>query len=286
MYNIKNLFLLLTLTNFSFNVSSQEDNLKPYIDSIQTNELLGHLLSQQDWAAEVGTDAIIRLGADLTNKKLKAFIVEKLENSWLLSFIGKRKFSNGIYYQIEVSLKGPIDTSYKNHEKPINLTKYQKSLFKATQLAKKQEIMKCSSSYNNSAIPLIREDGTTHFYVYMLAATNDSTINIGGGHHRFLIDPNKNNIVEHFQHTNTCLNSTSNKDATSLVFTHFTSDVPNEFHIYMSYLNELPIYVLTMENKIIWKVFEGKIILIENPNEGNNKSIQDRMKNIIKKNKK
>ena len=117
----------------------------------------------------------------------------------------------------------------------------------------------------------------------MLAATNDRTINIGGGHHRFLIDPNENNVVEHYQHTNSCLNSVSNKDYTSLVFTHITSETPNEFHIYMSYLYKLPIYVLTIKNEIIWKVFKGKITAIEFPVKGENTPLKDRMKNYIKK---
>lgn len=281
---IKLVLCLMIVSAVSY---SQEDKrLLPYKAEISLNEVLGHLLSQQDWAAEVGTDAIIRLGADLTNKNLKEFIVEKMENNWMFSFVGKRRLSYGIYYQIEVSNKGPIDESYKAYSKPIKLSKQQKRMFKATQLAKKQDFKRCSDNYNNATINLGNLDGTQTFFVYLLAATNDKTINIGGGHHRYLIDSKKNTVKKHYQHTNSCLNSITNEEATSLVFTHFTSETPNEFHIYMSYLYKMPIFVLTLDNEIIWRVLDGKIEAVEFPNDNNKDiSLQERMRNYIKEQK-
>ncbi len=280
---------ILVCLIISFNVFAQVDKrLEPYLQTIEVNQQLGHLLSQQDWAAEVATDAIIRLGADLSisNKKLKAFIVERQEYTWVFSYIGKKGFSLGIYYQIEVDINGPIEETYHFYKKPKKLTQHQKLIFKATQLAKKQEFKKCTSSYNNVAIHLIGEKGKDNFYIYLLAATNNPNLNIGGGHHRFLIEPQKKEVKEHYSHSNDCLLSTTNKGATSLVFTHMTSDVPNEFHIYMSYLYKMPLYVLTVNNGIIWKVNKGKIEVIEFSNE-KNKSIPlvQRMRDYVKNHK-
>ncbi len=284
-YKISTLVCLI----ISFNVFAQVDKrLEPYLQTIEVNQQLGHSLTQQDWAAEVATDAIIRLGADLSisNKKLKAFIVERKEHSWVFSYIGKKGFSLGVFYQIEVDINGPIDETYHFYKKPKKLTHLQKLIFKAVQLAKKQEFKKCTSSYNNVAIHLIGEKGEDSFYIYLLAATNNTDLNIGGGHHRFLIDPKKKKVIEHYSHSNDCLQSTLNKDTTSLVFTHMTSDVPNEFHIYMSYLYKMPLYVLTINNGIIWKVNNGKIEVIEFSNEKNKSiSLVQRMKDYIKNHK-
>ncbi|MBL4772343.1 MAG: hypothetical protein JKX98_01665 [Alcanivoracaceae bacterium] len=276
------IYLFLSLLIFVLNVHSQvNEKIKPFELTIAVNEALGVTLSQQDWAAEVGTDAIIRLGADLSNKKIKAFIVEIKEQSWLLSFIGKKKVSLGIYYQIEIDSNGPKDETYIKLPKPMKLSKQQKLIFKATELAKKQEFLRCTNSYNNVALSVFGEDGLQKFYIYMLAATNKAGVNIGGGHHRFLIDPKKNKVIEDYAHTKDCLIDTLSKETTALVFTHITSEVPNEFHVYMSYLYNLPIYIFTTNNKIIWKVFDGKIVPIDFPNKDNiNASLQDRMKNI------
>lgn len=275
-------FFLITSINGLTQVVQQ---LEPYIQDIETNQQLGLLLSQQDWAAAVATDAIISLGADLSvsNKNLKAFIVENKEQSWLFSYIGKRGFTLGIYYQIEIDMNGPIDKTYKYFKKPQKLTSQQKLIFNATQLAKKQNFKRCTSTYNNVALPHIAEDGKIDFYIYLLAATNNPDLNVGGGHHRFLIDPTKNKVIEHYSHSNDCLLSATDKGATSLVFTHMTSNVPNEFHIYMSYLYKIPVYVLTMNNGIIWKVYNGEINAIEFTNDKNKSvSLVQRMRDIIK----
>ena len=58
--------LTITATLFLYlnAYSMPDERAAEYVETIEINQILGHFLSQQDWAAEVGTDALIRLGAD------------------------------------------------------------------------------------------------------------------------------------------------------------------------------------------------------------------------------
>ncbi|HHL32403.1 MAG TPA: hypothetical protein ENJ41_07430 [Oceanospirillales bacterium] len=225
----------------------------------------------------MGTDAIIRLGADLANPNLLAFITESNERSWILSFIGKRKKSQGLYYQIEITTDGPVDNSYISYKKPKKLSKTQKQIFNATQLAKSQDYLRCSKQYNNAAL-FVTFGKKKYIYVYLIAASNVVGMDVAGGHHRFLIDPRKNKIIQHDPHTKSCLTSKLAADTKLTVVTHLTSKTPNEFHIYMSYLHNMPIYVKTTMNDKLWKVYNGKISIAQDDEDGTVSKIRNHFK--------
>ncbi len=231
-------------------------------NSIEFREFMGHKLAQQDWAAEVGTDALIALGANLKHKKLKGFIVENNETHWTLSYIGKRRFSEGIYYQINVTHQEIVKNSYKDYsDKPIKLTDWQKSIFRATETAMMTNILLCSNNYNPVVLPLSLGD-TQYLFTYLLAASNQPDLVILGGHHRFIISQDGNKILQHKAHTKSCLSGEMIDSANSQVVTHLNDPIPNEIHIYISYLYEIPIYVWTPDQSL-WQVSEGKITAVD-----------------------
>jgi hypothetical protein len=253
---------------FSSETSAQLEKEYTYLDnSLEFREFLGHKLSQQDWAAEQGTDAMMARGADLTNKKLKGFIVENNESHWTLSYIGKRKFSEGVYYQINISTDKIIQDSYKDYsDKPVKLTDWQKSIFRATKTAKEADLLLCSNTYNSVVLPLTLGE-TKYLYTYLLAASNKPNYTVLGGHHRFIINENGNKIIQHKAHTKSCLNGEMIESIESQVVSHLNDPTPNEFHIYMSYLYDMPFYVWTPDGSL-WKIHAGKITPVDTQEDG------------------
>lgn len=244
-----------------------EEHYLPLDNSVEFREMLGHLLAQQDWAAEVGTDALKDLGADLYNKKLQGFIVEHNETHWTLSYLGKRGFSTGIYYQINITHEGPVLDSYQNHSaSPVKLDDIQKSIHRAVKTAGDADKLLCSQTYNPVVLPLTLGD-QSYLYTYLLAATNQQGITVMGGHHRFIISENGKKIVQHKAHTNSCLTMEQQEDSAAQVVTHFNDTIPNEIHIYMSYLYDTPLYVMITADQTLWKVLEGKITLVTDEQE-------------------
>jgi len=261
-------FIILMLC-FTFESNAQLDNEYTHLDySIEFREFLGHRLSQQDWAAEVGTDALLAAGANLKHKKLVGFIVENNETHWTLSYLGKRNFSQGIYYQIEVTTQGPVKQTFKDYsDKPVKLTDWQKSIFRASKTAMKTDLLLCSNNYNSVVLTLTLGE-TKYLYTYFLAASNKPNISIMGGHHRFILNADGKKILQHKAHTKSCLTSEIIGNSSALGVTHFNDTIPNELHIYMSYLYEMPVFVIIAEDESKWLVQEGKITAVDSEIDG------------------
>jgi len=83
-----------------------------------------------------------------------------------------------------------------------------------------------------------------------------------GRHVRFDFSIGSNDIKEIVLSSNTCLLvPVAEKEAEAAFVTHILSDVPSEFHVYLSLLHEKSIYVGT--NVGTWSVKEGKITKVQ-----------------------
>src|SRR5207342_281680 len=86
-----------------------------------------------------------------------------------------------------------------------------------------------------------------------------------GGHHRFRVSADGKTVIEHFKQTHVCLNADNArmKDSTALPITHITSPTPTSLHAFLSRQFQRPLYVLTTQNDIFWKVDEGAIGVLD-----------------------
>lgn len=123
--------------------------------------------------------------------------------------------------------------------------------------AMEREWLACASPYNVAGLP--EADGG--WTIYLLTPQQKDGVYPLGGFHRFRYDA-EGNLLEQYAHTRSCLSQDMNNAPGKAVFaamvSHLTSELPNEFHVFMSLSYGMPVYVVTPDGRL-WKVENGKI---------------------------
>ncbi|WP_444945474.1 hypothetical protein ACJJIP_15045 [Microbulbifer sp. VTAC004] len=115
----------------------------------------------------------------------------------------------------------------------------------------------CDGKYK--AVSVIDDRFETENIYFVLSPENDSGVQFGR-HLKFRFKLGTNDIVDVSPSTKTCLLVHAEGD--SIPFsTHFISNVPTEFHVFLSLHHGKPIYVSTSTG--LWSVEAGKASLVK-----------------------
>ncbi len=235
-----------------------------YQETVAYAEVFGLELSRQDWAVEVATDRAKALGADLAQSDL-GWIAERFEDSWKVSYLSKKGGQPSILFSIDVTSKGPQDSSYPGDLVGKELTARQLALLNArltaTTYVSNSEILRCTKNFNWVVIPFT-DDEKEYFWVYLTAASDQAGVQVLGGHHKFKVSGDGLGVLEYHPHTKACMTVEAKNDSKAIMVTHLTSAAPNEFHVYMSYLYRMPVYVKGPDNAI-WAVEGHKLRIVK-----------------------
>ncbi len=115
--------------------------------------------------------------------------------------------------------------------------------------------LRCSRTMNSVVFEDPDGDG---WLVWLLAATTEPGLIPVGGHYRFTISSDGSTIVRRDQLSNSCLNMRDdrrgpNGERAGLVVNQIVSNGPVETHVFLSLLNQTPIYVAA----------DGKLFAVE-----------------------
>ena len=230
-------------------------------------EMFGAEIYSQDIAAWVVTDFLASKGVIDNDKRLRGWVTEHVEDEsdfdrMRVSFIGEVSGEHKILYQVEAKSTVVLNETYKEFPSGIALSKTQLGMFNARQTALSSQFMRCSNSYN-TAVVRFEDEVNSYNIVYVLAASSKVGDVVFGGNHRVTLNSDGDKIVENFPLSKSCLTMQKRDDVEALTISHIVEPTPNAVHVFLSMLHRTPIYVLTTENKIIWKVDGNKISLLD-----------------------
>jgi len=242
------------------------DPLKTYQTQIQEAERLGRRIYEHDRAALVATDFLFENLDGKIAKGVVGWIEEEISEESIRVFF--YNIDNNVFrpaYSVDVKRGKLIESSYVEYPKSAEFTPTQLLIAKARDLGARQKFAACSQNYNTVVFP--NENGG--YYVYVLAATFLPGVVVIGGHYRFEIDAAAEQVVETRKFTNSCI--ALNKNATpegaqpvALMVSHVLTPYPTEIHAFVSLQHDMPIYVMTVDNKTIWSVEKGKFRSVKN----------------------
>jgi hypothetical protein len=236
--------------------------------AIESAELDGVELYREDTAAWLASDALVEKKLRKKHKKkTSGWIARETDppSQWTVSYIETSSGSPKIYADVRVEFSGSKPrTDVVAYDPPRPATEAEASLISARDRALGMEWLRCSSQYNHATQQVV-VDGDTYFDVRLLPARLDNVTFPLGGYHRFRLGPNGD--VEHFAQTKGCVESRARPDSAAselkgFMVSHLTSDTPTEFHVFMSLSYKNPVYVLTVNNKLVWHVERGHIRLV------------------------
>ncbi len=112
----------------------------------------------------------------------------------------------------------------------------------------------CSERLNQVVLPTGKPDGG--LYVYLLAPQPAIDQIPFGGHFRFEVVDGE--VVNHRKFANSCLTMASRSPEgdplAAIMVSHLLDDTPTEIHVFSMYAARLPVYVMTIENNVVWSV--------------------------------
>lgn len=100
--------------------------------------------------------------------------------------------------------------------------------------------------------------------VYILTPQNDPDIYPVGGHFRVDVDSN-GEVAQHRRFLNTCLSQDLSLEGSGgrpegFYMSHLLDPTPTEIHVLVAHWTGIPMYLLTSENRRVWRVQPDRIV--------------------------
>jgi hypothetical protein len=249
-------------------VRAEDDNAaKPIPADLQSAvaraEFLGSQMYQHDRAAWLATDAML---ADKRMRKLKerlsGWITQPSAHGIRVIFISKDDTPARLY-EIDVDESDTLSEPILQSAEPLSPEHL--AQLRARALAYSQSSMRCAKSYNTVSLPSI--DGLR---VYLMPAFREHGVYPLGGYHLYETDSRGETLLRSRAFTNSCIEHQdapkgTPKDARPAfgMFTHLLDPQPTEVHVFVSLYAKIPLMIMTVENKKVWSVINGKVKLVD-----------------------
>lgn len=222
-------------------------------EAVQQSVDLGWKVYSYDQAAWHGTDALLE---DLPGERkngIAGWIVNEVAEGWETVFFRAVKGGGfeaawaGIYNGKKVIRR----TTYAAGER--KLTPGEVALADATELARKQNVERCTTNaFNTVVFPSGKPDGGIYAYLLTPQVANGEVP--FGGHHRFEIVDGQ--IKDRRSFSKSCLTMSvagpEGQRPEALTITHLLDPVPTEIHVFSVWPAGVPVYVLTTGNDHVW----------------------------------
>ena len=137
----------------------------------------------------------------------------------------------------------------------VALAPDEQSMWKARQLAVHTKFSACSDRYNSV---VLREPGSENWLVYLLAASMNRELVIGG-HHRFRMSPDGGTILEAKALSTSCMTIPYDPKAEMFYFTQMASEEPLETSVLLSLQVDKPILFMVPPDGAIWMARGGRL---------------------------
>jgi len=221
--------------------------------AIEQAERVGREIYEHDRAAWLGTDAIREDMGDDVGRILRGWITERQGNDVVATFVTSDGDRPRSLYRAVLRNGALVGRGQAN----APLAVHQLALYRARQRALQSDFAACSPTYNTVALP--SADGA-FADIYLLPGTTDANLVLVGGAHRLRVNLATNEIVETQAFSRSCLTLQRGPGAAGLFFTHLTTPMPTETHVFLNLSMGLPLYVGAEQG--VWSIEEGRIRLV------------------------
>lgn len=230
-------------------------------------EMFGAEIYMQDIAAWVVTDFLSDNGVLGRDKRLRGWVTEHADKEMnsgrmIVTFVGDVEGEFKGLYQVETQSGRVLEQTYLAHIEGFELTSSQLFMFKARQTALKNEFKACSDRYNTAVIKF-NDEVNNYNIVYLLAGSVKHGEVMAGGNYQLIINESGEEILENNPLSKSCIVLQRTEGVAALTLSHIVEPTPNAVHVFLSLLHQVPIYILTTENKITWKVDGNKISIVK-----------------------
>jgi hypothetical protein len=226
-------------------------------------EFLGRQMYLHDRAAWLATDAML---ADKRMRKLKeqigGWLTEPSAHGIRVMFISRDDTPVRLY-EVEMDESERLSEATIASAEP--LTAEHLAQLRARALTTSQTRMSCARTYNAVSMP--SADGIR---VYLMPAFSEHGVYPLGGYHLYKTDMRGETLLESRKFSNSCIEHRDSakgvpKGAKAAygMFTHLLDPQPTEVHVFVSLYAKVPLMIMTVDNKTMWSVINGKVKLID-----------------------
>lgn len=142
-------------------------------------------------------------------------------------------------------------------------------LMKAKHHALESEHALCTRHAPNTVVLEADENGRKEIQVFVMSAWVDNRQAPLGGFHMFRYSADGQTQLDHFSQSRSCpmadldAKPANGGELAALTVTHFNSATPTMFHVFLSLQYRKPLVVMTTQNKLVWKIEDGRVRLLE-----------------------
>lgn len=195
---------------------------------------------------------------------LSGYIVEPVEDGRLLTSYygikGDKPFAVARYWtrggEIE---KGGFLTDREDAEmSPLAQLLVQRRQ-QAMQLPTEQKVFRCTKGNPNVVVLPPRSDGS--IAVYIMSSPVERGVYPAGGHYLYLFGSN-GKLLSSRAFSNGCVNigsSDPSRRPESVVLSHVLDPQPTEIHVFLNYVMQMPLVIVTVGSHDVWGISKGKV---------------------------
>lgn len=242
-------------TGASVTISAQDQAL------VEQAARRGNLIYAYDQAAWHGTDDALAKAPDL-GAKIGGWVVDgPAEAAEFLFFDKDAVTPHALYvarFRDNKLVAGHVLGDGEDRSISPARLKLIAALTVARETARTARIASCSNKpFNTVVLPPEAPNGLTRVY-FMTPQTSNASIPMGG-HHVIEVDSGGNASAS-TSFTKGCIDLPVDRGKTdALVISHILSPTPTEIHVFSSLAAQLPLFVATTQNKLLWPVRGVKI---------------------------
>ena len=224
--------------------------------AIERAERIGRDIDEHDRAAWLGTDAIRADMGDAIGARMRGWITERDGDQIIVTFVTEDGGELRSLYR--ATLRNGALTARGESSAP--LSEAQLRLYRARQAATRSGFAGCSRTYNTVTLP--NADGQTAD-VYPLPGTTDRRVVLVGGAYRVRVDLQNATVLETQAFSRSCLTLQRDPAVNEqlLYFTHLTTPMPTETHVFLNLSLGLPLAVGTPDG--LWSIENGRISALQ-----------------------
>lgn len=243
-------------------VSASENPPPPRVEAwnVQKTGAIGSAIFLQDRAAARATDALLARFNGAVPEGLIGWVVIEDGSNHLVRFLIGQPSAPRPAYDIIVDANGRAGDVTDATETTLptdQLARFSARMTAGTSFSARD--LRCAARYN---VVVLDDPDSDGWLVWLLASTTDANKVPMGGHYRFHVSADGQTINKREQLSATCLDvdrrqSGRNGQPVGLITSLVVAPQPLEIHVFLSLLNNLPVYIAAGDK--IWAV-QGALI--------------------------
>lgn len=241
-------------------------------ESVAMAELFGGMLRIHDIAAWLTTDSLKAAGAFEENKipgPIRGWLTSDKGNLINVRYFVQKDDKVFVLAQADLDISKMKATNNEVFKELVPASEDELASLSALDLAKSRQLLNCTGPFNSVVIPFTYAD-KKEIRVYLFSPWTDKLAPMGG-HHLIRVNEDGKQVISQYSQTKGCINNENtamaDKRMEALMISHITSDTPTEMHAFLSLQYRKPIFVITVNNGITWRV-EGKKIYVVDRQDG------------------